>query len=109
MTKKFRFPTEKDAKKILASLTRREMKNRETGFDELDLEETHDGIFPTSSICPVCGGRVVRHTTSQYFGDPLNQIMGPGSRNQMTTVTQYYCETCKVIFVSPPLVIKKKK
>lgn len=63
-----------------------------------------EGKVSTGSVCRGinCGGVVVEHTSSRYAGDPMHAIMGPGSRNQYTVFTEYYCEKCGLTYKFPP-------
>ena len=55
------------------------------------------------STCVACRGTVVQQTTMEYLGDPMHMIIGPGSRNQMTRVTNIHCMKCglKYEFLPP--------
>jgi len=53
--------------------------------------------------CVVCEGKVVAKVTREYRGDPMHMIIGPGSRNQMTTIHHgFHCVTCGLKYEFPP-------
>jgi hypothetical protein len=56
-----------------------------------------------TSMCVACRGTVVKNTTMEYLGDYRNLIIGPGSRSQMTPVTNIHCTKCglKYEFLPP--------
>lgn len=61
------------------------------------------GIFRTGARCTACKtGKVVGNEQFDYRGDPMNFIIGPGSRNQMTLTTTYYCDHCGLRYEFPP-------
>ncbi len=56
--------------------------------------------------CAVCGKTLVIETKtwSEYRGDPMLMIIGPGSRNQMTQAssTAIYCKYCGLLYHVDP-------
>lgn len=52
----------------------------------------------TPHRCSVCGGEIVVDEWSEYLGDPMLMIIGPGSRNQFTTRRAIYCKDCGVSY-----------
>lgn len=64
--------------------------------------EEQDGQTSTGSECVGCSGDVVRVRTTAYRGDPMLQIIGPGSKNQMTTSISYHCSQCGIMYAFPP-------
>lgn len=44
--------------------------------------------------CVVCKRPLTKLSGSEYRGDPMHMILGPGSRNQMTHFTKIYCDWC---------------
>lgn len=55
-------------------------------------------VEPTGTQCRICGGDVVRWSNRVYVGDPMRRIIGPGSRNQMSTITKIYCDDCGIMY-----------
>ena len=51
--------------------------------------------------CRVCGGQVIG-LAYEKFSSPLPPIIGPGSKNQYSTVNEFYCESCGVMYRFPP-------
>lgn len=65
--------------------------------DEEDKKHRRGKYAPPTGICAVCGGKVVDKVTREYRGDPMRMIIGPGSRNQMSTVHHgWYCIACGI-------------
>lgn len=48
--------------------------------------------------CSACSGRLLQETVFEYVGDPMNMIVGPGSRNQMSKRTTTYCGECGALY-----------
>ena len=56
-----------------------------------------------TGTCVFCGGLVVGRISRKYYGDPMRRIIGPGSRNQMTTVHHgWHCQECGLKYEFPP-------
>jgi len=49
-----------------------------------------------------CPGEIVLETCQEYLGDPKQAIMGPGYKNQFTTIVVLYCSHCGVQYHKLP-------
>jgi len=58
--------------------------------------------FDVVGKCAACGGPIVRQVSSEYHGDPMHLIMGPGSKNQMTTLVHLWCDDCGIAYHKEP-------
>lgn len=65
-----------------------------------EREDTWVGKYDTGISCviPACTGHIVEDRQRRYLGDPMHFILGPGSRNQMTSTTEHYCGECGVSY-----------
>lgn len=61
-----------------------------------ETEDVSDTQFPC--VIPSCRGTIIEKRTSRYIGDPASQIIGPGSRSQMTPFVEFYCSRCGVLY-----------
>ena len=52
--------------------------------------------------CVVCEGPLTEKSWSSYVGDPMQMIIGPGSRNQMTAQHAIWCPQCGLQYRSLP-------
>lgn len=63
--------------------------------DEEDRQNQTGKYAPPKGVCVVCSGEVVAKVTREYRGDPMHQIIGPGGRNQMSSVHHgWHCVSC---------------
>ncbi len=62
-----------------------------------------------ASKCVVCRTHLERLSFKAYRGDPMHMIIGPGSVNQMSTVTELYCPQCGIKYLQEPVPPKPKK
>ena len=84
---------------------------------EKQRKEEEDRYKPRTSRQTVggcsCGGKIVRETKTsyKYFGDPMQMIIGPGHRDQLSQVveTETYCTSCKVLYSNSGKIEPKKK
>ncbi len=69
-----------------------------------DRKEEGSGVFTTEIDCrvPECGGKIVREVRHVYRGDPMSAIIDPGYKNQLTSVTKYYCPVCQIMYRGLP-------
>ena len=54
-----------------------------------------------------CEGEIIREVSFQYLGDPMQMIIGPGSRSQRTQITELYCQECGITYHHLPKSKKK--
>ena len=54
----------------------------------------------TEVLCavPFCEGKIIKNEYKTYLGDPKSAIIGPGGKDQMTTVTTLYCSVCGILY-----------
>jgi 3-polyprenyl-4-hydroxybenzoate decarboxylase len=53
--------------------------------------------------CVVCNSKIIAKITSEYLGDFHHMIIGPGSRQQMTTIHHgFHCTKCGLKYEFPP-------
>ena len=71
----------------------KEVKEALEGNDNLGK---HDTQVPCA--IPSCKGTIIEHRHKEYLGDPMDLIIGPGSRNQMTLVVNRYCSRCGISY-----------
>jgi hypothetical protein len=48
--------------------------------------------------CVVCHELLTRVSNFEYRGDPMQMIIGPGGRNQMSRVVSIYCGRCGISY-----------
>ncbi len=57
------------------------------------------GKVDTNVPCQAnCKGTIVKETSREYLGDPMHAIIGPGGRDQLTTIVQLYCPRCGIMY-----------
>lgn len=87
--------TKEDIKKWLAD-NEKAVAERKKKQNEPPKDDRH-------GECVVCSGKVIARITHEYLGDPMHMIIGPGSRNQMTTIHHgFHCTTCGIKYEFPP-------
>jgi hypothetical protein len=67
----------------------------------------------SKKLCAVCHVPLVIESKKVYRGDPMSMIIGPGSRNQMSTEISTHCPQCGLKYrygggVEPPAEKPKK-
>lgn len=100
--------------KIQSSLTKEAIKKQieesmKAGHEKR-LEAEKKTKYPEdkrTGVCVFCQGKVIARMSREYFGDPMHMIMGPGSKNQFTTVHHgFHCENCGLKYEFPPNINK---
>lgn len=68
-----------------------------------DWQKSDEPRDNRTGTCMICQGKIVARVTREYHGDPMHMIIGPGSRNQMTTVHHgFHCTRCGLKYEFPP-------
>lgn len=69
------------------------------GLESLNPEHRF-GKFNTHVPCRIltCVGTIVLDRSRKYLGDPTRFLIGPGGRDQMTDVEEYYCSSCCISY-----------
>lgn len=63
--------------------------------DQEDRRLERGKYAPPTGECVVCEGKVIARITHEYLGDPMNFILGPGGRNQMSRIHHgWHCTIC---------------
>lgn len=55
----------------------------------------HDTKVPCQTQCK---GTIMEERSRRYLGDPMHAIIGPGYKNQLTLVVEYYCSRCGIMY-----------
>ena len=52
--------------------------------------------------CVVCGGPLTEHRGTEYRGDPMHMIIGPGHEMQRTAIYAIWCPRCGLDYRHAP-------